>query len=59
MRLLIYVMQSQEKLFTESRDQDKLDRKGKNEYRASKTDENGDVYDELTGKKGNKIDDRS
>ncbi len=45
---------SQEKLFTESRDQDKLDRKGKNEYRASKTDENGDVYDELTGKKGTK-----
>lgn len=45
---------SQTKLFTEDRSQDKLDKKGKEAYRQSKTDENGDIYDELTGEKGTK-----
>lgn len=45
---------SQEKLFTEDRRQDKLDIKGKKAYRESRTDVNGDIYDELTGEKGQK-----
>ena len=43
---------SQTKLFTEDRSQDKLDRQGKLDYRASKIDSNGDIYDEITGRKG-------
>ncbi|MEI0492098.1 hypothetical protein R4J17_06610 [Brachyspira intermedia] len=43
---------NQAKLFTEDRSQDKLDREGKLEYRASKIDSNGDIYDEITGVKG-------
>lgn len=46
--------QSQEKLFTEDRSQDSLDIKGKKAYRELKTDDNGDIYDELTGEKGTK-----
>lgn len=46
--------ESQEQLFNEDRKQDKLDREGKKAYRESQKDENGDVYDELTGKKGDK-----
>lgn len=46
--------ESQEKLFTEERDKDNLDKKGKRDYREQKTDENGDIYDELTGEKGAK-----
>ena len=34
------------------RTKDPLDREGKKNYRESKKDENGDVYDELTGEKG-------
>lgn len=44
--------ESQKKLFTEDRKHDSLDKLGKQEYRRSKTDDNGDIYDELTGKKG-------
>lgn len=45
------VHQSQEKLFTTSRDQDKLDQKGKQVYRESQKEENGGtLYDELTGR---------
>lgn len=43
---------NQTALFPEDRNSDSLDLKGKKEYRASKRDENGDLYDELTGKKG-------
>lgn len=43
---------SQTKLFTEDRSQDKLDREGKLDYRDSKVDSNGDIYDEITGVKG-------
>ena len=43
-----------EKLFSEDREKDSLDRKGKNAYRAAKTDESGNVYDELTGEIGTK-----
>ena len=46
--------ENQAPLFTEDRKQDKLDRKGKSNYRESKKDINGDVYDELTGEKGDK-----
>lgn len=44
--------ESQKKLFTEDRKQDSLDKAGKKAYRESRTDENGDIYDELTGRKG-------
>lgn len=44
--------ESQKKLFTEDRKHDSLDKLGKQEYRRSKIDDNGDIYDELTGKKG-------
>lgn len=44
--------ESQKKLFTEDRKQDSLDKAGKQAYRESRTDENGDIYDELTGRKG-------
>lgn len=43
---------AQKQLFIEDRSQDKLDRKGKLKYRESKTNEKGNIYDELTGKKG-------
>lgn len=46
--------ESQTKLFTEDRQQDKLDKKGKKDYRESKRDNEGDLYDELTGVKGGK-----
>lgn len=42
----------QAQLFTEDRSTDRLDAKGKKAYRESKRDENGDLYDELTGNKG-------
>lgn len=42
----------QVQLFTENRATDRLDAKGKKAYRESKRDENGDLYDELTGNKG-------
>ncbi len=45
---------SQIQLFTGDRKEDKLDRDGKLAYRELMKDENGDVYDELTGKKGDK-----
>ena len=45
---------SQQKLFDEDRKHDSRDQKGKIEYRNLKKDENGDVYDELTGKKEEK-----
>jgi len=45
---------SQQKLFDEDRKHDPRDQKGKSEYRNLKKDENGDVYDELTGKKEDK-----
>lgn len=48
------IAESQEQLFTEDRSTDKLDREGKNEYRESQKDKNGDLYDELTGEKGSK-----
>lgn len=44
---------SQKKLFTEERSKDKLDREKKS-WRESKKDENGDLYDDLTGEKGEK-----
>ena len=42
---------AQKQLFTEDRSQDKLDRR-KSKYRESKIDGKGNIYDELTGKKG-------
>lgn len=42
---------SQEKLFTEERSKDKLDRE-KKAWRETQKDENGDLYDDLTGEKG-------
>ncbi len=45
---------SQEQLFTEHRATDKHASKGLREYRKSKVDENGDIYDELNGQKGAK-----
>lgn len=42
----------QEQLFTENRKNDTLDQKGKKEYRESQRDENGNLYDDLTGKQG-------
>lgn len=45
---------NQSKLFPEDRKSDYLDQKGKKDYRASRVDENGDLYDELTGQKGEK-----
>lgn len=42
----------QEQLFTEDRSTDRLDAKGKKAYRESQRDENGDLYDELTERKG-------
>lgn len=44
---------AQQKLFVEDRAQDKLDLKGKKEYRQSKITQDGKIYDELTGKEGN------
>lgn len=43
---------SQEKLFTVDRKADRLDIKGKRAYRESRVDSEGDIYDELTGRKG-------
>lgn len=43
---------SQAQLFTEDRATDKLDARGKREYRESQRDENGDLYDGITGRKG-------
>lgn len=43
---------SQAQLFSEDRATDKLDREGKKAYRESRRDQNGDLYDELTGRKG-------
>lgn len=43
--------ESQEKLFTEERSKDKLDRE-KKAWREKQRDENGDLYDDLTGEKG-------
>ncbi len=43
---------NQSMLFTENRKSDRLDMKGKKAYRESQRDENGDLFDELTGKKG-------
>lgn len=46
---------NQEKLFTETRKMDSLDRKGKLNYRKSKLNANGHLYDELTGEKGDYV----
>lgn len=43
--------ESQQKLFTEERSKDKLDRE-KKAWREKQKDENGDLYDDLTGEKG-------
>ncbi len=43
--------ESQEKLFTEERSKDKLDRE-KKAWRETQRDENGDLFDDLTGEKG-------
>ncbi|RMD02318.1 hypothetical protein D9O40_06690 [Clostridium autoethanogenum] len=43
---------AQKKLFEGEREKDSLDRKGKKDYRVSKVTENGEIYDELTGQKG-------
>lgn len=45
------IEQSQEKLFTEERAKDKLDRE-KKAWRETQKDENGDLFDDLTGEKG-------
>lgn len=45
---------NQTQLFTGDRKKDNRDRDGKSGYRKSKEDEKGDIYDELTGKKGDK-----
>lgn len=45
---------AQEKLFQENRNNDKLDKNGKIAYRESKRNQDGDLYDELTGNKGEK-----
>jgi len=45
------IEQSQEKLFTEERSKDKLDRE-KKAWRETQKDENGDLFDDLTGEKG-------
>ena len=42
----------QSQLFTEDRATDRLDARGKKEYRESQRDENGDLYDDLTGRRG-------
>lgn len=46
------IEKSQKQLFPEDRSKDSLDAQGKKKYRESKKDANGDLYDELTGKKG-------
>lgn len=43
---------SQAKLFTEDRSTDKADSKGRNNYRESRKDSNGVLYDEITGNEG-------
>ena len=43
---------SQTHLFPEDRATDKLDREGKRSYREQQRDANGDLWDELTGRKG-------
>lgn len=48
------MQKSQTKLFTEERSKDRLDTQGKKAYRESRTDSDGDIYDELTGRKGEK-----
>ena len=50
-KITCVIEQSQEKLFTEERSKDKLDREKKN-WRDTQKDENGDLYDDLTGEKG-------
>ena len=45
------IADSQDKLFTEERSKDKLDRE-KKAWRETQKDENGDLYDDLTGDKG-------
>lgn len=45
------IEQSQEKLFKEERSKDKLDRE-KKAWRETQKDENGDLFDDLTGEKG-------
>lgn len=42
----------QAQLFEEDRAKDSLDMQGKKAYRESQRNENGDIYDELTGKRG-------
>ncbi len=44
--------ETQVKLFDEDRSKDSLEKSGIATYRKAHTDENGDIYDELTGKKG-------
>lgn len=46
--------ESQEKLFQINRKNDSLDTKGKKEYRERQKDEDGNIYDDLTGQKGGK-----
>jgi len=46
------IEKSQIQLFPEDRSKDRLDAQGKKNYRDNKKDDNGDLYDELTGKKG-------
>ena len=45
---------SMKKLFEENRQNDKLDKKAKKDYREKRKNESGDLFDDLTGQKGNK-----
>lgn len=50
-----WIDNGQEKLFEENRAHDKLDRNGKNLYREQMTDNDGNVYDDITGNKGDTV----
>lgn len=45
---------AQKQLFNVERKKDKMDRDGKENYRTSKLDEDGKIYDEITGLEGSK-----
>jgi len=44
---------AQRELFQDNRSQDRLDAKGKKDYRTGKIDGDGNIFDELTGRQGN------
>lgn len=52
-RIVSEIEQNQGKLFTEERSKDKLDRE-KKAWRETQKDEKGELYDDLTGEKGEK-----